>query len=229
MPRLLIAVRSAVFAAALESRFQHEYDIRICTDGCRALEALLQFQPDGLILDLVLPMKDGFCILQESAFRPGIILAITDCVTPYVQQTAYDLGIQHMLLMPTVHAVCTTFLRMLPQSRKQDITGQVIAHLQALDIPPVLDGYHQLCVGIPLYAADPGQKLCQNLYPAIAEKLALYDGRNVERSIRTAIHSAWLSKDPAVWAKYFPPDCTGSIPCPSNKQFLTRIVQLLEL
>lgn len=229
MPRLLIAVRSAVFAAALETRFHREFDIRICTDGSSALELLLQFQPEGLIMDLILPLKDGFSILRESGHQPKVILALTDFISPYVQQTAYTLGIQHLLLMPTVHTVCTSFLNLYQRPRKQDIATQVIAHLQALDFQSHLDGYEQLCVAIPLYAADPEQKLCAVLYPAIAARLELSDGRNVERSIRNAIASAWKKKDPTVWAKYFPPDASGRIPCPSNKIFLTRIVQLLEL
>lgn len=228
MPRLLIAVRSAVFAAAIQNRLQQQYDIAICTDGCQALNCLVALRPDCLILDLMLPQKDGLNVLREAAYLPSVILAITDYVTPYVQQEAVALGVWHMLLMPTVHAVSTTLLNMQPVTRKQDITGQVIFHLQALDFQSHLDGYAQLCIGIPMYAADPSQKLGQTLYPAIAAKLDVCDGRNVEHSIRTAIRAAWMRKDPAVWAKYFPPDSAGRIPCPSNKRFMTRILQFIE-
>ena len=97
--------------------------------------------------------------------------------------------------------------------------------LRKLNMHTHLDGYRQLCLAIPMFAENPGTRLSKELYPAIADKMALADPRAVEHSIRMAITDAWARRDPAVWDKYFP----GSHKPPNNKAFLCRLAELLEL
>ena len=67
----------------------------------------------------------------------------------------------------------------------------------------------------------------KQLYPDIAKALDISDWRAVEHSIRKAIFSAWQQRDDVVWSKYFPQDRqTQSLP-PSNKQFISRLTQML--
>ena len=85
MKRLMIADSSTAMISALESALGQQYEIQSCTDGETAKCLLEQFQPDILILNLMLPRKDGLTLLQETAFRPAIILALTAYLSPYVQ------------------------------------------------------------------------------------------------------------------------------------------------
>lgn len=41
------------------------YEIKIALDGNEALNALESFTPDLIVLDLVMPKKDGFATLEE--------------------------------------------------------------------------------------------------------------------------------------------------------------------
>src|SRR5437867_1207790 len=41
------------------------YEIQLAKDGEEALDALKTFMPDLIILDLVMPVKDGFTTLEE--------------------------------------------------------------------------------------------------------------------------------------------------------------------
>lgn len=41
------------------------YEIKIALDGNEALNALESFAPDLIVLDLVMPKKDGFATLEE--------------------------------------------------------------------------------------------------------------------------------------------------------------------
>lgn len=41
------------------------FDIKIATDGVEALSIIKSFQPDLILLDLVMPKKDGFVVLEE--------------------------------------------------------------------------------------------------------------------------------------------------------------------
>lgn len=231
MPKLLIADSSEPFTDALSKVFRNEFDLQICHDGETALELLLSFRPDVLILNFMLPFKDGLTVLQESAHTPDVILAVCPYVNAYIEQAAVSLGVQYIMIMPTVNALRVRLMDMVANatSPKADLAGQTTLHLHSLNFLTHLDGYHQLCVGIPLLAENPNMRMSKELYPAIAKHFGLRDARTVEHSIRKAIASAWNCKTDAVWAKYFPPDTHGTIPCPSNKEFISKLAQMLEL
>lgn len=231
MRKLLIADSSEPFTDALEAVFQSEFDLQICQDGETALEMLLTFQPDVLILNLMLPFKDGLTVLQESAYKPDVILAICPYVNSYIEQAATSLGVQYIMIMPTVSSLRVRLMDLIATtaSPKANLTNQTVVHLHILNFLTHLDGYHQLCIGIPIFAKNPNMRLSKELYPAIAKHFGLPDARTVEHSIRKAITSAWNTGNPDVWTKYFPPDSHGALSCPSNKQFISRLIEMLDL
>ena len=231
MQKLLIADASEPFTEALEEIFKNEFALQICHDGETALEMLLSFKPDILILNFMLPFKDGLTVLQQSAHRPNVVLGITPYINSYIEQAATGLGVQFIMIMPTVNALRVRLMDMIAAvtNPKEGLLAQTVVQLHALNFLTHLDGYQQLCVGIPLFAQSPGMRLTKELYPAIAQQTGSPDGRTVEHSIRKAISAAWSRKDPAVWAKYFAPSPDGSIPCPTNKAFISRMAELLNL
>lgn len=228
MLKLLIADASEPYTDALEAVFANEFDLRICHDGESALETLLSFQPDALVINLSLPYKDGLTVLQQSAHCPRVILAIAPFVSPYVEHLAVDLGIQYVMIMPTVESLRVRLMDMLTTmtEQKKDLPGQTALLLHILNFHTHLDGYHQLCVGVPLYFNNPDICLSKELYPAIAARFQL-DPRTVEHSIRKAIEAAWRHRDPTVWAGFFLPNAEGNIPCPTNKKFFAAIAEKL--
>ncbi|TSC85284.1 MAG: response regulator receiver protein [Microgenomates group bacterium Gr01-1014_16] len=46
------------------------YDVVMAGDGQEALDVLRQFTPDVVLLDLILPKKDGFEVLKEIKANP---------------------------------------------------------------------------------------------------------------------------------------------------------------
>lgn len=231
MQKLLIADTSEPFTEALEEIFKNEFALQICHDGETALEILLDFKPDILILNFMLPFKDGLTVLQQSAHHPKVILGITPYINSYIEQAALGLGVQFIMIMPTVNALRVRLMDMIAATTtpKESLLAQTVVHLHALNFLTHLDGYQQLCVGIPLFAQNPGVRLTKELYPTIAARTGSPDSRTVEHSIRKAIAAAWTRKDPAVWTKYFPSKPDGSIPCPTNKEFISRMAELLNL
>ena len=231
MQKLLIADASEPFSDALRDIFQHEFELRVCYDGETALEQLFSFQPDVLILNLMLPYKDGLTVLQESSHQPRVILAVSSYVNSYIEQVAVALGVQYIMIMPTVNALRVRLMDMIATTvpHKVDLAGKVAVHLHSLNFLTHLDGYQQLCVGIPIFANNPSVRLTKELYPAIAESFGTLDARTVEHSIRKSIEAAWMRKNPVVWAKYFLPEPDGTIRCPTNKEFISRVAQMLEL
>ena len=95
--------------------------------------------------------------------------------------------------------------------------------LRRFRIPAHLEGYQQLCMAIPLFAADKSISFSKELYPQIARQLGCSDGRAVERAIRRAIRYAWEHRDPVLWDAHFP-----GLRQPSNKCFISTLAELLK-
>ena len=83
-------------------------------------------------------------------------------------------------------------------------------------------GFRFLKIGIPLYAQDPQQRICKELYAGIAGICGAGNWNQVERSIRSAIDAAWQIRSDA-WGKYFP----GAETPPTGKTFISRLAQVL--
>ena len=227
MLKLLIADASDVFTDTLAAEFRGEFSLKICHDGEDTLETLLSFRPDALILNLMLPFKDGLTVLQESAYIPKAILAVTPLLNNYIAGRAAALGIQYIVSLPIENnSLRVRLMDILAAAQpKENLAAQVAVHLHALNFHTHLDGYRQLCVGIPIFAKNPAMLLSKDLYPHIAKQFQLSDPRTVEHSIRKSITDAWSVRDPLVWEKYFP----GGNEAPSNKVFLCRIAENLKI
>lgn len=231
MYKLLIADSSEPYTDALRDIFQKEFELQICQDGETALELLSDFQPDILLLNLMLPYKDGLTVLQEAAFKPRVILAITPFLSNYVQKSAQELGVQYLTILPSVSSLRVRLMDLVTTTitSKEDLSAQTAVLLHSLSFTPHLDGYQQLCAAIPMYVRNPEIRLSKELYPRIAAQFQLSDPRTIEHSIRKAITSAWNRMDPVVWVKFFPADDSGLPICPTNKEFIARLAEFIEL
>ena len=231
MYKLMIADSSEPYTDALWDIFHKEFDLLICTDGETALEQMQSFQPDVLIINLMLPFKDGLTVLQESAHRPRVILAISPFVNNYIERVTLELGVQFIMITPSIAALRVRLMDLIATTiaPKEDLSAQTAVLLHSLSFTPHLDGYQQLCVGIPIYVKNPNMRLSKELYPRIAEEFHLPDARTVEHSIRKAISSAWTRMNPTIWGRFFTPDQSGHIPCPTIKEFVARIAEFIEV
>lgn len=231
MQKLLIAESSGIFSSALSAQLHTQFEVSVCADGQTALELLEQLQPDILILNLMLPYVDGLTVLQEASFHPPIILATTMHMSAYVDQAVRALGVDYTMIAPSVDAVVRRLRDLISRygvcDTAADLQTMTVHHLRLLNMPTHLDGYRQLCLALPLFAENPQQLLTKELYPAVAQLCRCPDGRAVEHSIRKAIQAAWQHRDNAIWRKYFSIGSHGKIPCPTNKEFICRLAELL--
>lgn len=227
MRKLLIAEGDDALRSALVDLLRRSYDITVCADGGTTAELIRSLRPDALILDLMLPVKDGFYILEETAdVRPPVVLCITDFNNDYTTQTARDLGVQFMIRKPCLPRVVVSRLEHLidhiPVPEFADGQSRIARVLLEFRFNPKNDGFRFLKIAIPLYAQDPQQRLCKELYVSIARICGAGSWNQVERSIRSAIETAWLTGADA-WSVYFPDAQTA----PTGKRFISRLAQLL--
>lgn len=229
MYRMLVGHSSEVYTGALARQLETVCQLRLCHDGPSVMAAMGRFQPDILLLDAAIIRKDALSILRQSAFVPRVVVVSINYTDKRILQQLQTLGVRQVLLMPTANTV-DQYIRTLIEKLQTGTAPCSLEHLtamqlHALQFQPHLDGYRQLCIGIPLLCRDIKQPLIKTLYPAIAEALDLPDWRAVEHSIRKSICQAWEQRDNDAWKAVFPSAEQSGAACPSNKQFLLRMAE----
>ena len=221
---------------ALAAELQGAYHVRCCGDGKEALSLLRSFVPDVLVLDLMLPELDGISLLQSAASAGlcPMVLVTSRFYNDYILGALGELSVGYMMRKPC--DIPATAARIGDLSRHiraplitpPDPQTQVTNLLLSLNIPSKLRGYAYLREAIPRMMKDPDQPITKVLYPAVGAVFGC-KGTHVERSIRSAIDTAWKQRDDRVWQRYFRVGSDGVIPRPSNAAFISRLADALRL
>ena len=234
--KILIADTAEDFCGALEDALCGIYHIRTVADGPQALLQLRSFLPDILVLDLMLPGLDGITLLQKAA-ETGIcpmVLATTRYISDYMLDAAGQLGVGYIMVKPCDISAVISRIADLSQRLKPsafaapDPRTRISNTLLRLGVSTKLRGYGYLRECILLMAQDPRQSVTKELYPAAAIRLGA-TAVQIERSIRSAVNTAWSRQDRNIWQLYFPADQTGLIPRPTNARFISRLADMLIL
>ncbi len=233
--KLLIADGAEDFRLELEKTLADTYEIRSCSGGKDALSLLEGFRPDVLILDLMLPELDGISLLQTAAARQitPLVLATTRYLSDYLLEALNHLGVVYLMVKPCDVRATAARLRDMTQrlqpapAPKPDHRAIVTRQLHSLGLSGKLNGYGYLMEAIPYFAGHPGLSITKELYPAVAA-LSGSKASQVERSVRSAIHTAWRHRDEHTWSTYFPPRQDGRIPRPTNAEFIARLAEALQ-
>ena len=236
MRKVLIADNSEDFAATLADALRGNCFVRVCTTGSQALEQLRSYQPDVLVMDVMLPELDGISLLQAAHENDIMtnVLALTRSAAPYITEALDRFGVGYIMMKPCkTEAVRERILDLANQSKPRlicqpDMRNTVSNLLISLRVPTKLRGYGCTREAVLYLMRDPEMSITKELYPAVAQ---ICDGNavQVERAIRGAIHAAWSNHDDQVWPQYFQPCADGTIPRPSNAAFLTRLADRLTL
>jgi CheY-like chemotaxis protein len=233
-PKLLIAESNDELRHALAELLGEHYQVCICRTGDRALELLRSFSPDIIYIDLMLPQIDGITVLNtalQEGIRPAI-LASTGFESPYISDALGKLQVDYVVKKPCAATAIAGHIDEIsgalhtanaPQAAPQ---ADISSVLLQLNFGSHRDGYRFLIYGTPLFAQNPQQTVTKELYPAIGKHFGKTGGQ-VERSMRSAIDSAWLQRNEKVWLRYFTPAPDGSIPRPTNSQMLHTMVRVL--
>lgn len=72
MAKVLIVEDDKFLASAYQLKFKKVgFDVHIASNGQEAINSVKTFVPDIIILDLIMPVKDGFTVLQELKADPA--------------------------------------------------------------------------------------------------------------------------------------------------------------
>jgi DNA-binding response OmpR family regulator len=71
--KILIVEDEKILSMVLEEKFKDEaFDTKVAADGEEAMAFAASFSPDIILLDLILPKKDGFEVLKELKSDPKL-------------------------------------------------------------------------------------------------------------------------------------------------------------
>lgn len=219
---VLIADPTEEFREALALALSPGFRVRCCGRGDEALAMLEAEQPDLLILDLELPVLDGISLLKQLADRPPV-LVVSYLITPVTYGLLLEMGIEYAIIKPSsAQKVADRAYDVLRVSQLPREPLCLRRGLVLLGLSSGRGGFRHLLTGLPLLAENRDQQLSKELYDAIA-KLDNSKPGAVEKAIREAIHEGWERGDRREWARFFP----GFTRCPTNKEFLFRMADLL--
>ncbi len=95
--RILVADDERPIARLMQVNLEHQgYEVLIASDGKQALAMLRKDQPDICILDIVMPLMDGFEVLTALRRDPTIndiyVIMLTTAVTDEDRAKGFQLG-----------------------------------------------------------------------------------------------------------------------------------------
>ena len=234
-PKLLIADSGDEFRQALAGVLDDEYQIRTCRSGIQALELLRAFRPDILVTDLMLTELDGLTLLQmalQENIRPKILVTAT-FFSDYVLAVLHRMGVEYTMPKPcslqAVRCRIHDFAVEADPASPAPVTAPedwVANALLRMGFGAHLDGFRYLRTAIPIFCLDTNQAITKELYVSVAEIWGK-EGKQVERSIRSAIEKAWQNRTDRIWAEFFPTSHGGQVPKLSNGRFIAHLAQLL--
>ncbi len=218
--KLVIIDDSQQMKELAQNHFSNSDDFELLqevSDGNIATSVVKECQPDAVLLDLVLPNKDGYAVLEEITQLekvPKIIVCTALSSSNFVHK-AMQMGASYFVVKPCSE---TDLDRVIKEqfgnwgkttSPVQQRVSSVVAEYKGfraqhnmderisnifitVGIPAHIKGYQFLREAIKMTVDSPDiiNSITKKLYPNIAERFSTSPSK-VERAIRHAIEVAW--------------------------------------
>lgn len=150
MAKMLIVDDNKQITTVLESYAENEgYQCEIAKDGEEAIALFHQFQPDILLLDVMMPKKDGFEVCQEIRQQSNVpIIMITAKSEDYDKIMGLDMGADDYIVKPFSPAEIMARVRAI--LRRVDVYETSNKHLICADLMVDMEQYEVAIKGIPV-------------------------------------------------------------------------------
>lgn len=243
---VLIADSSEEFCNQLAAALQRSQGFGVvgtATDGEQVLRILSERKVDALVLDLMLPKRDGISILKTigAMDRMPVTLATSGFVTDFVASAVAGLGVRYLMLKPCDIEAIVERLDQMRQSNvqpfpgarrieKNNIEAMVTGIIHEIGVPAHIKGYQYLREAIIIAVKDMDviNAITKVLYPQVAKTFQTTPSR-VERAIRHAIEVAWDRGDLDTLQRFFGYTVSSSKGKPTNSEFIALIADKLQL
>ena len=104
-PKVLVVDDEPNIVLAIEFLMQHEgFEVRTAADGLQAIEIAMDFLPDIILLDVMMPLLDGFDTAARMRNMPALtdtkIIFLTAKGTQKDKETGYAKGAEYYIVKP---------------------------------------------------------------------------------------------------------------------------------
>ena len=213
--KVVIADDNKEFTKILSTFLNKEDDLEvvgIAHDGVDALKKIEKYNPDVLILDVIMPHIDGIGVLEGipnlNLDKKPKILMLSAVGHDTITHKAINLGADYYVLKPFNFKIFIKRLKQIIAGEDEPITSRelnvseantvfnsearVTEAIQSVGVPANIKGYGYLREAILMVIDDMSllSAVTKKLYPNIAEVFDTKASR-VERAIRHAIDVTW--------------------------------------
>lgn len=233
---------SKEFITRITSLLASQNDMYCAGTSTNGKDALIQLKTlkdiDVIIIELIMPIMDGFALLNElksyygNGRRPYIITT-SSLVNQNILNLVTSLGSNQFILKPYEAESFIKDIRIVDlekQSSSVSLQKQITELLHEVGIPAHIKGYNYLRTAIEYSYenADYIGQVTKILYPEIARKYKT-TGSRVERAIRHAIEVAWNRGNIDTIDDIFGYTISSSKAKPTNSEFIAMISDYLNI
>lgn len=255
--KIMIVDDNKEFIKLLESYINSQDDMKVIAsfnESQNIVEKVKSVQPDILLLDIIMPEKDGLVALEELnnsdiESKPMVIMMSAIGQEKFTQK-AISAGALYYVVKP--FDMGTLILRMreltaedtmiisepqrapyitMPNSKRgQPLEVRVTNLIHDVGVPAHIKGYQYIREAIMLTVQNEDiiNAVTKTLYPSLAMNFHTTPSR-VERAIRHAIEVAWNRGQVEVHDKIFGYTVNSNKGKPTNSEFIAMIADKLRL
>lgn len=211
-------------------------------DGLEGIKIIEEQQDnyDAIILDLIMPNKDGLYVLEEMKKRnidKKVIVSTSYNAGEVIRQVS-EYGANYYILKPFALEDLEKRIKSLYQEQQgknldlynNNLQISITKVLHELGIPSHIKGYQYIREGISIIYNNPETigGITKELYPELASKFDTTVSR-VERAIRHAIEVSWNRGDWDLMEEIFGHSVDIDKAKPTNSEFIVTIADKLKL
>ena len=233
----------------LSDYFSRKEDIELVaavTDGTEIIDAIRTHEPDVLVMDIIMPRRDGFMALEEIArleeeIRPKVIvlsgLSRDDFImraislgAGYYMVKPFDMHLLHSRIMEIAGGSRALATDSASETRPEESVDERITNLfLTLGIPAHIKGYQYLreAVHMVLENHDVINRITKELYPGIARRFET-SASKVERAMRHAIEVAWSRGRLDTVNRMYGYKVFDAMDKPTNGEYISCVSELIK-
>lgn len=250
---VLIADDNKVFADDLYEFLRTKEDIasvNVANDGEEAYEMIMETKPDIVLLDIIMPKRDGLSVMKKLSVshlaKKPMCIALSVTGSERIMTAAQDAGAEYFLLKPQSNeAVYDTIKNFSSTSKRTsfevvanentggksyDLETLVTEFIHELGVPAHIKGYQYVRTAIMMVVENMEllNYITKQLYPVIAKKYSTTSSR-VERAIRHSIEVAWSRGRPETMNQIFGYTIDTGKGKPTNSEFIAMVADRIRL
>ncbi|MBQ3514466.1 MAG: sporulation transcription factor Spo0A [Lachnospiraceae bacterium] len=229
----------------IEEALGQEAEIVFVKDGQELIDVNESFQPDLILMDIVLPKLDGIGVLEQWSKNKEFgqkIIVLSGVTTKSMIESVFHLGVVHYLMKPVeFDIIWDRMIQIIERNQKMkeeedsnlkhyQLEQKVTDMILEIGIPAHIKGYQYIREGIMMAVNDENMLnyITKLLYPTIAKKYKTTSS-SVERAIRHAIDVAFHRGKMEMLENMF----GYSIQCgkgkPTNSEFIALLADRIRL